>query len=105
MKKYLALLIAILMLILASGNNSTSISRAETSDDSVFSETPSWNEVTTSSEENNNINMMEKLTEIEDVISVTKPDFSNRIYGAVAYKVLFESNNGKLATNVVLPDD
>ena len=48
---------------------------------------------------------MEKLEDIDGVISVTKQIFSRQIKGAVAYKVLYESENGKLAADVVLPDD
>lgn len=53
----------------------------------------------------NPVNTMEKLADTDGVIAVTKQSFSKQIKGAVAYKLLYESANGKLAADVVLPDD
>lgn len=55
-------------------------------------------------EEKKSINSMEKMVEVDGVISVTKQNFSQTIIGAVAYKVLYESEYGILAADVVLPD-
>ncbi len=51
------------------------------------------------------IETMEDLTELEDVISVTEQALSSQIAGAVAYKLLYTSENGRLAADIVLPED
>lgn len=51
------------------------------------------------------INRMEDLTGTEDIVSVEKVKFTNKISDAVAYKVLFESEGVKLEANFALPDD
>lgn len=55
--------------------------------------------------EDKTIDTMEKMVGIDGVISVTSQTFTRDISGAVAYKVLYESENGKLAADVVLPAD
>ena len=105
MKKYIALICAIVMLLLTACNNQTPPTETPT-DTPAQSEQPTDNsETTPPAEEKNPINTMEKLVDLEGVISVTKQTFSQQIKGAVAYKVLYESENGKLAADVVLPDD
>ncbi len=68
-------------------------------------ETTKGSEASPPTEIQNPIDTMEKLTDLEEVFSVTKQSFSKPIAGAVAYKMLYESANGKLAADVVLPDD
>lgn len=51
------------------------------------------------------VDTMEKMVDIDGVLSVTMQAFSQQIDGAVAYKVLYENANGKLAADVVLPRD
>ena len=105
MKKYIALICAILMLLLTACNNQTPPDETPT-DAPTQSEQPTDNvETTPPLEEKNPISTMEKLADVDGVISVTKQTFSQQIKGAVAYKVLYESENGKLAADVVLPDD
>ncbi len=48
---------------------------------------------------------MQNLTEIDGVLSVTELTFASSQKGAVAYKVYYESENGKLTADVVLPED
>ena len=105
MKKYIALICAILVLLLTACNNQTPPDEPP-ADTPTQSEQPTDNnETTPPAEEKNPINTMEKLVDLEGVISVTKQTFSQQIKGAVAYKVLYESEDGKLAADVVLPDD
>ena len=68
-------------------------------------ETPTTEALTLVPEKDNSISSMEKLTLVDGVISVKKQTFSTQIKGAVAYKVIYESENGKLAADVVLPND
>ena len=105
MKKYIALICAILMLLLTACNNQ--MPPAETPTETYAqSEQPTDNgEIMPQPEEKISINTMEKLTDVDGVISVTEQSFSKQINGAVAYKVLYESENGKLAADVVLPED
>ena len=102
MKKYIALICAIFMLLLTACNNQPPPTETPTG-------TPTQPEQPTdnspSPEEKNHINIMEKLTEVDGVLSVTKQNFSSQINGAVAYKILYESENGRLAADVVLPGD
>lgn len=55
--------------------------------------------------ETNSITSMERMTDVDGVVSVTEQTLSNSVKGAVAYKVLYESVNGRLAADVVLPKD
>lgn len=48
---------------------------------------------------------MEMLTSVNEVISVTEQSFESDVQGAIAYKVILETSNGKLAADVVLPID
>lgn len=110
MKKYIRLLCAcagILLVLSWTACTNQPPPHAETSTDSPTpSERPNESGASTSApEEKNTINTMEKLAEVDGVISVTEQTFSSQIKGAVAYKVLYESVNGKLAADVVLPDD
>ncbi len=105
MKKYIAIFCVILMLLLTACNNQTPPAENPT-DKPTQSEQPIDNgETIPPLEEKNSITTMEKLADIDGVISVTKQPFSSQIKGAVAYKVIYESTNGKLAADVVLPDD
>lgn len=105
MKKYQALFCVLFMLLLTACHNQISPAEIPT-DTPARSEQPTDSRDTTPSpKEKNSINTMEKLTEVAGVISVTRQNFSNQIKGAVAYKLLYESKNGKLAADVVLPDD
>lgn len=104
MKKYIALICAILMMLLTACNKTPPTSTP--TDNPTQSEQPTENTQTTPPPvEKNPINTMEKLSEVDGVISVTKQTFSKQLKGAVAYKVLYESANGKLSVDVVLPDD
>lgn len=105
MKKYITLICLFLLLsLVACGNQG---SNAETTtDDTTQLEQPTVNEETTElTEQKNPIDSMEKLSDVEGVISVTKQSFSRKINGAVAYKVLYETSYGKLSVDVVLPED
>ncbi len=51
------------------------------------------------------IDRMEDLAGTEDIISVEKIKFSSNINGAVAYRVLFESEGVQLEANFALPGD
>lgn len=105
MKKYIALICAILMLLFTACNNQTPLSETPTDTPSQSEEPTDNSETTPPAEEKNPINTMEKLAGVDGVLSVTKQNFTSQIKGAVAYKVLYESENGKLAADVVLPDD
>lgn len=113
MKKCIALLIVSLMLFLTACNPQTPPNPEHPSekptDNPIQSEQPDETdepgETVSLPDEKNPINTMEKLTDVDGVISVTKQTFSSQIKGAVAYKVLYESANGKLAADVVLPAD
>ncbi len=59
----------------------------------------------TQNDNSNSIDTIEKMINVDGVISIKKQNFSSRIKGAVAYKILYESQNGKLAADVVLPED
>lgn len=94
-----AALCAILFVLLtACGNRdqTPTAGTAATTGDSGTASTP---------EQKDPVDTMEQLTDVEGVLSVTGQTFSYSIRGAVAYKVLYESENGKLAADVVLPDD
>lgn len=89
MKKCIALICTVVLLVLTACHN----------------QTPPVETSTPPEKGKNSINTMEKLVHVDGVISVTKQSFSTQIKGAVAYKVLYESANGKLAADVILPDD
>ena len=74
-------------------------------DNSEQTEKTTENSATEPVEIKNPINTMEKLADVEGVISVSKQSFSRQINGAVAYKVLYQSENGRLSADVVLPSD
>lgn len=105
MKKYMALIGAMLMLLFTACNNQTMSQETSTAPHSQSEQTTNNNEPTPLPEKKNPINTMEKLVDVDGVVSVTQQTFSQPIKGAVAYKVLYESENGKLAADVVLPDD
>lgn len=94
MKKNIAIVCAVLMLFLTACHNQT-----PPIDDPIQSEQSAGDG------ETNSINTMEKLLNIDGVVSVTKQTFSTQIRKAVAYKMLYESENGKIAADVVLPSD
>ncbi len=99
MKKYMALICVILLVLLTACNNQSSTPPT--------TDTPSGNQGTTppADEQKNPISSVEKLADVDGVIEVKKQTFSTQIKGAVAYKIIYESSNGKLAADVVLPDD
>lgn len=105
MKKYIVLICAIFMLLLTACNNQSPPIETPTDTPSQPEQPTDSSETTPTAEEKNSINTMEKLTTVDEVFSVTKQNFSSQIKGAVAYKVLYESENGKLAADVVLPVD
>jgi len=88
------------MLILTACNNQPSMDN-----NTDISEQPKEEQQPDAPKETNPINSMEKLTDVDGVISVTKQTFSKQINGAVAYKVMYETEYGKIAADVVLPDD
>ena len=105
MKKTISLIVAMLALLLTSCNEATPLVSENPTlipPQTVLTES---NNATTSPEKTNPINSMEKLVDVGGVVSVTKQSFSNQIKGVVAYKVLLETDSGKLASDVVLPDD
>ena len=106
MKKIIALFCAILMLAL------TACKEAPTLEVTTLPETISQVETTPSTdaeegmpEIKESIDTMEKLAEVEGVLSVTQLEFSTSMPNAVAYKLLYETENGKLHADVVLPTD
>ena len=105
MKKIIALICAALMLFLTACHHQAPSDTDTATDTLTQSEVPTDSEETTFPVEKNPIDTMEKLAEVDGVLSVTKLTFSTSIKGAVAYKVLYESVNGRLAADVALPDD
>ena len=115
MKKYLVLICAVLMLMLAACNNQVvniddvTESVADGEDTETVASTQS-EKITDNTEADpqpvkKDITSMENLTKVDGVRSVAKQTFKSQINGAVAYKVLYESENGKLSADVVLPTD
>ncbi len=105
MKKYLILILALFMVLLVSCNKETS-NNTEASSKNTIQHTQTTEHIETAPDPQEDIiDTMEKLTEVDGVIDITKQTFSSQIRGAVAYKVLYESVNGKLSADVVLPDD
>lgn len=119
MKKYIALICLLLILSLTSCSDQNSnvekttdntipsqqIQNTEETKNSEYTEKITENSESDVVEKVNPINTMEKLSDVDGVVSVTKQTFSRQINGAVAYKVLYESENGKLDADVVLPRD
>ena len=109
MKKYIALICLILALLLTSctsyQNDEEMPTDSTIADNSEQTEKTTENSATEPVEIKNPINTMEKLADVEGVISVSKQSFSRQINGAVAYKVLYQSENGRLSADVVLPSD
>ena len=105
MKKIIAWICAALMLFLTACHHQAPSDTDTATDMLTQSEVPTDSEETTFPVEKNPIDTMEKLAEVDGVLSVTKQTFSTPIKGAVAYKVLYESANGRLAADVALPDD
>lgn len=106
MRKTIALLCAIMMLLLTACN-STSVTET-----TPPTETTTQIETTTPADGGEDtpevkepIDTMEKLTRVDGVLSVTQLAFSNPTPDAVAYKLLYETENGKLHADVVLPAD
>ena len=105
MKKYFILILALLMVLLVSCNKET-IDNTDTTTKETTQTTQTTEFIeTTPIPQEDIIDTMEKLTQVDGVIDVTKQTFSSNVRGAVAYKLLYESVNGKLAADVVLPDD
>ncbi len=109
MKKLLALICVSLILVsclFSSCDNENANTSLQVSEDMSIVETS--NDASESSvppAETNSITAMEKLENVNGVISVTEQTLSDSVKGAVAYKVLYESENGRLAADVVLPKD
>lgn len=106
MKKIIALFCAVLMLAL------TACKEAPTPEVTTLPETISQVETTPSTdaeegmpEIKESIDTMEKLAEVDGVLSVTQLEFSTPMPNAVAYKLLYQTENGKLHADVVLPAD
>lgn len=108
MKKTIALLCAILMLLMTACNKAPE-------ETTTLPETTPQVEITTPIEEEGEeeevpklqepVNTMERMTEVEGVLSVEKQTFLATIKQAVAYKMVYESEYGKLAADVILPED
>ena len=105
MKQYIAFICAILLLLLCSCQHQTPHAEMPADNPPSSEQENVKGENTPPKEEKNPIQTMEKLAEVDGVISVTKQTFSRDIKDAVAYKVLYESEHGKLSADVVLPDD
>ena len=103
MKRYIALICVALILLLCACNKEEPPSKTEETLQSTKSTTTAA--VTTAPQIQNPINRMEKMTQLDDVISVSKQAFSTNISGAVAYKVIYRSEHGQLSADVVLPED
>lgn len=108
MKRTIALLCTILMLLMTSCNKSPE-------ETTTLPETTPQVENTTPIEEEGEkeevpkpqepVNTMERMTEVEGVLSVEKQTFSVVIKQAVAYKMIYESEHGKLSADIILPED
>lgn len=108
MKRTIALLCAILMLLMTSCNKSPE-------EGTTLPETTSQVENTTPIEEEGEkeeapkpqepVNTMERMTEVEGVLSVEKQTFLATIKQAVAYKMVYESEHGKLSADIILPEN
>ena len=108
MKKTIALLCAILMLLMTACNNSSEEGK-------TLPQTTPQVEITTPSEKEGEkeegsktqepVNTMERMTEVEGVLSVEKQKFSTTVKQTIAYKMVYESEYGKLAADVILPED
>ncbi len=109
MKKYFALMFVLLILVsslLSSCDNGGKEISLQASEDASTSEISNIeSESSVSPTETNSITNMEKLENADGVISVTEQTLSDAAKDAVAYKVLYESENGRLAADVVLPKD
>lgn len=103
MKRYIALICVALILLLCACNKEEPPSKTEETLQSTKNTTTAA--VTTAPQIQNPINRMEKMTQLDDVISVTKQAFSTNISGAVAYKIIYGSEHGQLSADVVLPED
>ena len=106
MKKTIALLCAVLMLLLTACNSTSVTETTPPTETTTQIETTipaDGGEDTPEAKEP--IDTMEKLARVEGVLSVTQLEFSNPTPDAVAYKLLYETENGKLHANVVLPED
>lgn len=98
MKKYALIFTILMFLLLVSCNKQTAQS------ESCVSSSTDDKEIS-AIEKTSLVNSIDKLTDVNGVISVTNQSFSTPIDGVVAYKVLYETENGKLSADVVLPDD
>ena len=108
MKRTIALLCAILMLLMTACNKSPE-------EGTTLPETTPQVENTTPIEEEGEkeklkkpqdpVNTMECMTEVEGVLLVEKQTFLATIKQAVAYKMVYESEHGKLSADIILPED
>ena len=108
MKRTIALLCAILMLLMTSCNKSPE-------EGTTLPETTPQVQNTTPIEEEGEkeeapkpqepVNTMERMTEVEGVLSVEKQTFLATIKQAVAYKMVYESEHGKLSADIILPEN
>lgn len=107
MRKTIALLCAVLMLLL------TACSSTPVTETTPPAETTPQIETTTPADGgedapkviNGLINTMERMTEVEGVLSVEKQTFLATIKQAVAYKMIYESEYGKLSADIILPEN
>jgi len=102
MKKYFALICVFFVLVFVSCSNRTLPTEA-IGENTI--QTVEKGQSTTFPENNSMIDTVEKLTNVDGVLSVTEQAVSSKIKGVVAYKILYESKNGKLSADVVLPVD
>ena len=99
-KRIFSLLLAILFLFLTACGQKTDPDAQTTPDAEVTTPADGAGEAPTSP-----INTMERMTELDGVISVTKQVIPGNVKQAVAYKMIYESENSKLVADVVLPED
>ena len=106
MKKIIALFCAVLMLVLTACKEPLAVEETTSTEQIPQAVTTlpadTGEEIPEIKE---SIDTMEKLAEVDGVLSVTQLEFSNPTPGAVAYKLLYETENGKLHADVVLPAD
>ena len=99
MKRIVALLCACFILCLAACGHTES----DQPDDTTPTETVG--EQTNEPEQQNTVRTMEDMVDVDGVTAVTAQSFSQPTEGVVAYKISYETTNGKLVADVVLPND
>ena len=99
MKRIVALLCACFILCLAACGHTES----DQPDDTTPTETVG--EQANEPEQQNTVRTMEDMVNVDGVTAVTAQSFSQPTEGVVAYKISYETTNGKLVADVVLPND